>query len=285
MMVSTRPPSDSVRSSSERVNTSNRAAITPSASSISSVISEPVAAEVSSEMTAGDRVSAARGLWVAAATSRMANSAASTVSSSSSMSPSPSRSLSSLMLAMATPEPSASVPTRRPMGTCWAAASISDCVTEPKSSVPSRPASRSVGAAAGLGWASTSTTAGSERAPSTVASICASPAGVSASPRKMTVAVRVSVVPLNSVSMVSVAAATSLSVGRKIVLSACGARRVTPEPSPRVTTASTMMVMRGRAVTTRLAKSAILDIASPCPPGLDPAQEHDGAHAFGTLLS
>ena len=54
--VSTRPSRESIRSKSERVNTSNSRAITAKAIIISRTISEPVAAEVSSAMMAGDRL-------------------------------------------------------------------------------------------------------------------------------------------------------------------------------------------------------------------------------------
>ena len=76
-MVSISPRRDSDRSTSERVNSSNSAAITARAVTISSSISLPVAEEVSSEMVAGDRLLASSGLELPCAMSRRASSVAS----------------------------------------------------------------------------------------------------------------------------------------------------------------------------------------------------------------
>ena len=262
--VTSSPASVSSTSEGERRNRKVSAAITSSATPINRSIVEPVAASLSSSIVASETLRPASGPSTSSVISWMASSAATSVS----MSPG-SR---SRMVAIATGVPSASVPVsasnaaRCPASppSCAmrsSASSSSACVMSAKPSTPSTAASSSVGEATASPAASTSATRGSDVARSITRSICASPSGVSTSPRKSSVTDEVSADSPNSVSIFESATATSLSSERKISLSACGARCGMPAPSAIVMAATTTSVTTGRTVTSQLSPSSTLPMA------------------------
>ena len=243
------------------MKSSSRAAITASAMIMITVISVPVARSVSSAVVAAERLLPASGPELSLTMSRIASSTSASPSSSSAVSPSPSASARRRMAAIATVVPSASAPTSRPSGSWTAAPSTCSWDSDAKSSVPSACANRNVGETTAPSRASSGCTRGSDVASVTALWIWARPAGVSAAPRKRSVAETVSCERPKRSSIVSLAMVTSLSSGRKTVLSACGASRVMPDPSAIVMASSASSVASGRTVTSQLSPSSTRVIA------------------------
>ena len=92
-------------------------------------------------------------------------------------------------------------------------------------------------------------------------SICESPSGVSASPRKSSVVTRASPESEKSSSISAIAFATAFPCGSVSDVSGGGARRSAPRPSNTVMMRTTRIVNQGRAVTTLLNVSSNLLIA------------------------
>ena len=168
------------------------------------------------------------------------------------------------MVAIATGVPSASVPVIAASapaisGAAPRAESMSACVTAAKLSTGSRALSSNEGATIGSPGASSSPTPGSLTMPSIRASIWASPSGVSASPRKISVATMTSLESPKRSSISLIASATAFPVGRnaRAVPSTTGARRPAPAASTTVTTTRTAIVSHGRTVTSQLSRGSI----------------------------
>ena len=89
---------------------------------------------------------------------------------------------------------------------------------------------------------------------STSAAICASPSGVSASPRKSSVVTLVSPASPKSSSISCRVAATALSRGSVSSVVGSGARSEAPAPSATVVTRRAAMVSHGRTVTSQLTR-------------------------------
>ena len=214
-----------------------------------------VACLYSSSKIAGDRLLTRSGPSSASASSLILRSAATTLSSPVSV---------RRMLAMATGVPSLSVPViaARAPWICGALRTESICawVTDSKSSAWSAAATRDEGATTALAGASSPLTAGSATTASTRASIWERPPGVSASPRKRSVATLKSPESPKSSSISLTASATAWPGGRNATSapSVGGARRVAPAPSTTVTTRRTAIVTYGRAVTSRLNQPSML---------------------------
>ena len=146
---------------------------------------------------------------------------------------------------MAARAPSISGTLRRESISAWVADAAS---TPPRASITN------VGAMIGSAGASSSATPGLARMLSRRASIWASPPGVSASPRNTSVTTLTSPDSPKNSSSSSTAVAMALPGGRNATEapSTGGRRRVAPAASMTVTSSRTMIVMYGRAVTSRL---------------------------------
>ena len=248
----TRPTSVSSRSDSVLKKSTISAAISSRATPTSCPIPVSMASEYSSSITMVERLLTRRGPAEPVANSSIVLSTSWTLVSPVSV---------RRMLAMVMVVPSVSLPpiaaSAPPISGTPRRESISVWVAD-AASTPPRASITSVGAMIGSAGASSSATPGLARMLSRRASICASPPGVSASPRNTSVTTLTSPDSPKNSSSSSTAVAMALPGGRNATEapSTGGRRRVAPAASTTVTSRRTMMVMYGRAVTSRLNRSS-----------------------------
>ena len=251
-----RPTSVSTRSEIVRMKTTIRAIISRNASPIRGNIPSSVAFLYSSSITTDEILLTCNGPSSSDARSRILRSASSIRSSPVSR---------KRMMAIATGVPSVSVPVIASIASRISggprAESMSDCVTDSKPSTWRRSLSSNEGATTGSVGASKSPTLGSLTTSRTRASICVSPSGVSASPRKRSVTTLASPASPKRSSSSTKASATAFPWGRVAFVSGGGARRVVPAPSATVMMTRMRRVTYGRAVTSRLSLSSIVLMA------------------------
>ena len=150
------------------------------------------------------------------------------------------------------------------------AASICACVTDSKPSTWRAACMSCAGETTALAGTSNSPTSGAPTIVSSREAICASPSGVSASPRKSNVATRTSPASPKSSSISTRAWATALPRGSVPSVSGGGSRSPDPAASSTVTTRSTASVVHGRAVTSRLSAPSALSMTRPASPRQSP---------------
>ena len=142
--------------------------------------------------------------------------------------------------------------------------SISACMTDPRPSTWSTALTSNEGAMTGSIGVSSGPTLGSPTMSLIRASICESPSGVSASPRKRSVATLAAPESPKCSSISARTLATALPSGRVAAVSGGCARRVVPAPSTTVMIRRTRIVNHGRTVTCcRSQPSALLIVYLP----------------------
>ena len=242
-----RPANVSRRSDRVRMNTSISAAISSSATPTSGAIPSSVALTYSSSTTMVEMLLALRTPSEPSAITLIFRSASAIRSSPVSC---------NRITATDTGPPSISGPPMAASAPCISGtprtASISACDTAPNPSAPSAALMTDDGATTESPGASSAAISGSLNISPISPSICERPAGVKASPRKMSVTTLTSPASPNTASISSSVSATALPSGSVASVEGGGARKDAPAPIATVTASNTASVTHGRAVTTKL---------------------------------